>query len=67
MFLINKRFYKSVNDYLKYKLLFYLNILIYNFLLYLRLLNINILKFNNEFKEIFNKKINSLKVIIRNN
>jgi hypothetical protein len=64
MFLINKGFYKSVNDYLKYKFLFYLNTFIYNFLLYLKLLNINILKLNNKFKKIFNKEINNLKIII---
>jgi hypothetical protein len=64
MFLINKRFYKSVNNYFKYKLLFYLNIFIYNFLLYLKLLNINIFKLNNKLKKIFNKKTNNLKIII---
>jgi hypothetical protein len=64
MFLINKRFYKFVNNYLKYKFLFYLNIFIYNLLLYLKLLNIDIFKLNNELKEILNKKINSLKIII---
>jgi hypothetical protein len=67
MFLINKGFYKSINNYLKYKFLFYLNILIYNLLLYLKLLNINIFKLNNELKRIFNKKTNNLKIIARNN
>ena len=64
MFLINKGFYKSINNYFKYKFLFYLNILTYTLLLYPRLLNINILKLNNKLKKIFNKKINNLKIII---
>jgi hypothetical protein len=38
MFLINKEFYKFINNYFKYKFLFYLNIFIYNFLLYLNLI-----------------------------
>jgi hypothetical protein len=64
IFLTNKGFYKSINNYFKYKFLFYLNILIYNLLLYSRLLNINVFKLNNKLKEILNKEINSLKIII---
>jgi hypothetical protein len=65
MFLISKGFCKSVSDYLRRKLLFYLNILTCNLLLHLRLLDIDVLKLSDELKGILNKETNSLEVIAR--
>jgi hypothetical protein len=65
MFLNNKRFYKFICYHFKHKLLFHLYIPICNFLMHLKLLNIDMLKLNYKLKRIFNKEINSLKVIAR--
>jgi hypothetical protein len=57
----SERFYQSVGDHFRYRLLFDLD----NLLAYPRLLNIDMLELSNEFKGILDQESNRLKVIAR--